>query len=152
MEKILLTKGIELASLQDEEDGMIRNYVYTKDLLDRKIYIEYYTSDLAEDEAETAIFVHALTKDCSYLFTITVHIDIIEMAPMRLFRIIVDVVDFIKTCPITTVIDDLKTISTGSSCSKEWEDKEEGKRIFQVDQENFNTVIKMIELKKSSLN
>lgn len=152
MEKILLTKGIELTSLQDAEDGMIRNYVYTKGLLDRRIYIEFYFADLDQDEVETAIFVHALTGDCSYMFTIAVENDIIEMAPMQLFRIIVDVVDFIKTCSNTTVFDDLKAISTGFSCSKEWEDKTEGEKIFQVDKENFNMILKQNELKKSSIN
>jgi len=118
--------------------------------LAQKMFIEFYFAQM-EEEVETAIFVHALSVDCSYTFTIGVETGIIEMSPVRLFRIITDVVEFIKTCEATTILNDLRTIATGTGCSKEWEDKVQSKRIYQDAIKEFNLVQQLIELKKKFL-
>jgi hypothetical protein len=155
MEKLLKSKGIQLV-VAGSQEGDETFYAYNQDLLDKNLLIEFYHYEIDPDsegsEIETAVFVLAIDGDCSYNFTMYYEMGLVETPPIVLFRIITDIIDFIKVCEKEQVIHALSPIATGVSSSKEWTEPKDREIAYAKDSAKFNSVMQLIELKKSSLN
>lgn len=150
MEKLLHAKGIGVVGDNSpEEEGTF--YAYTSDLLKKNVLIKFYNFEIGEDEVETAVHAMFLYKGASYTFYLYHHIDGLPTFPIVLFRVIVDVVEFISTCNPNTLVKDLQQLSSAFSSSLDKDIEEEFRVDYQTELADFNRILGLIELKRSEL-
>jgi len=151
MEKLLRSKKIDLISLP-QTDGTIEYYAYNQDLLDKNLLIHFYhyqVSDREDDmEVETPVFIKSIINGDPYTFTCFYHNDLIEPAPMVLFRIIVDLVEYIGCCTKETILNDLAHAATNVTKA----DKEEDIEDYEDDVVEFEEVMRLISEKRATSN
>ena len=144
MEKILNSKGIQLIENYTEE-GFSPCYAYNQDMLGKNVLIEFYGVETDEDnpensEVETVVFVHAIQNDISYTLTMFYELGVTETAPMQIFRIITDLVDYIGLCNDEFIIDNLVAIAKGVTSSLEMESEIAQAEVYDMIDAKFQYV------------
>lgn len=146
MERALIKKGIRFLSYFNDEGDRVC-FAFTPQMFDKKVFILLVMAEMGEEddpEYETALSVHMLTKDCAYDFTITVD-DRPVIPLLYLYRLILDIVGIVGDCKGEAFIEDLKSVSTGVSTSKEIGSKKDSNSAYQYTENYWNILLTLIE-------
>src|ERR1700748_3156683 len=114
-------------------------------MLGKNVLIEFYGVETDEDnpensEVETVVFVHAIQNDISYTLTMFYELGGTETAPMQIFRIITDLVDYIGLCNDEFIIDNLVAIAKGVTSSLEMESEIAQAEVYDMIDAKFQYV------------
>jgi hypothetical protein len=155
MEKFLKSKGIDVV-VDYSQDTFEPCYAYTHDLLDKNILIEFYNFETDPNpdtyEVETTVFVLLIKDSVSYYFTLFYEIGIAPAAPIQVFRVITDLVDYIKICDANTLVDDLNAIAKGVTSSLDAEAQGDQQGTYELDLVKFQYIRDLIEQKRNGMN
>ncbi len=153
MERALAKKGIRFLSYFDDEGDQVC-FAFTPQMFDKKIFILLVMAEMGDEndpDYETSLSVKMLTKDCAYNFTITVD-DRPVIPPLYLYRLILDIVDIIGDGKGDTFLEELRSVSTGVSTTKEIGDKKMRKLEYEYTEDHWNTLLALIEENKAQSN
>jgi hypothetical protein len=117
MKKFLASQGVKLITIIDD-DEIDNNYAFTDDTLRKNSLIKFFVAELGDGEdieTETVISIISMQENACFDFTFFYENNIVEIPPVVVGRVIIDLIAYIGFCDAGSLMEDLAALSTGNT-------------------------------------